>query len=156
MKRKGLLILLTLTISYVFICQMSWHINRNIHNILPQGNLTQIDTQHYDDEKGLIWELQPHYMNLFHQPEKKGKLTKNVYPNMDHPPKIELENPNLKLLSRTKDGASYEAILQPNGTYLITGQKQGTYNYGHPNEITGMIKHVFLDVLPHFITSKYH
>ena len=63
--------------------------------------------------------------------------------------------PNLKFLSPDGDGGSYEAILQPDGTCLITGKKQGTYNYSDPTGFMGYFKHIFMDVIPHFFTSDY-
>ncbi len=65
------------------------------------------------------------------------------------------KNPNLKFLSKTANGGSYEAILQPNGEYLTEGKKKGTYNYGHPDGLWGSLKHTFFDVIPHFVNSNY-
>ena len=55
----------------------------------------------------------------------------------------------------TNDGGSHEAILQPNGVYLTTGPKKATYNYGHPEGVIGIVKHIILDVIPHFANSNY-
>ena len=155
MKRKGLIIFTVLIIIYVVICQFSWHLNRNVHNILPKGKLMLINANIYQDENDLIWELQPHLMNVFHQPDEIAESRETPYPNMDKPPQLNIENPNLKLLRLTNDGESHEAILQPNGDYLTTGPKKSTYNYGHPKGVIGMIKHIILDVFPHFINSNY-
>ena len=155
MKRKGVLVLFITVIFYWITCQFSWHLNRNSLNVLPKGELTQIDISLYQDENHLIWELQPHLMNVFHQPEGVIESVEIAYPNMDTSPMFDIENPNLKLLRKTKDGGSHEAILQPNGTYLSKGPKKATYNYGHPEGVWGMTKHIILDVFPHFANSDY-
>ncbi len=155
MTRKAIIIFLLMTTLYWVACQFDWHLNRNAHNILPAGNLIQIGTNTYLDENGLVWELQPHLMNAFHQPEETIEPIGNAYPIMDNPPKLDIENSNLKLLQITDDGASHEAILQPDGTYLTTGPKMATYNYEHPAGIWGMTKHAILDVFPHFANSNY-
>ena len=54
-----------------------------------------------------------------------------------------------------KDGSSYEAILKPNNEYLTTGNKRGTFNYASPKGIWASTKHIFMDVIPHFICSEY-
>jgi hypothetical protein len=133
-----------------------WHLDRNKHNKLPVGNLTLIkDTNLYKDQAENIWERLSHDKNIFHQPDHDVEMVDNAYSNIDVPPVMDPKNSNLKFLSKTPDGGSYEAILQPNGKYLTTGLKQGTYNYGHPSGMWGYIKHGILDVLPHFINANY-
>jgi hypothetical protein len=68
---------------------------------------------------------------------------------------MDVKNPNLKFLCQLENGASYEAILQPDGTFLTEGGKMGTYNYSHPGDIIGIIKHMVWDVLPHFMNADY-
>lgn len=155
MKRNWLIISIAVLASFFLTCQLPWHLNRNTHNVLPFGQLTLTEANSYQDEHQLIWELQPQQLNIFHQPKTPIKLVELPYPNMDQAPVLDLENPNLKLLSKTNNGASYEAILQPNGSYLTTGEKQGTYNYGHPKGLIGLSKHTILDVIPHFINANY-
>ncbi|NQX96479.1 MAG: hypothetical protein HRT73_01185 [Flavobacteriales bacterium] len=155
MKPIGLLIFILLILGYSLICQLPWHLARNTHNVLPKGNLTLIVENTYQDENGLIWELQPHSMNIFHQPKNPIVAINTPYPNLDKPLQLDIENPNLKLLSKDKNRGSYEAILQPNGSYLTTGTKQGTYNYRNPEGFIGMTKHVLMDVIPHFINANY-
>jgi hypothetical protein len=154
-KRISLIAFTVLVLFYVIISQFSWHLKRNVHNILPTGKLTLIETNSYQDENNLIWEIQPHFMNKFHQPDEVINPIKHPYSNMDKPPQLNIESPNLKLLSKTDKGSSYEAILQPNGRYLTSGAKQGTYNYGHPEGFIGITIHTFMDVIPHFINSNY-
>jgi len=154
-KRNWLIILIALLASAFLTCQLPWHVNRNTHNVLPTGKLTLVAANTYQDEQQLIWELQPQQLNIFHQPEHPIEHLKNAYPNLNQKPVLDLHNPNLKLLSKTGNGASYEAILQPNGSYLTTGPTQGTYNYGHPAGFIGITKHTLLDVIPHFINAHY-
>ena len=79
----------------------------------------------------------------------------NPYPNLRGAVEFDPGNSNLKFLSVNNTGGSHEAILQPDGTFLTTGPKQGTYNYGHPSGLWGSIKHTFFDVIPHFINANY-
>lgn len=77
------------------------------------------------------------------------------YMILENSPLIDPEHPNIKLLCLLPSGASYEAILQPDNTYLNESGKQGTYNYSSPKGFWGYFKHVIYDVLPHFINSNY-
>ena len=97
----------------------------------------------------------PQSKNIFHQPDQAVDIVDNPYPNVEGVLEFDTKNPNWKLLCRTDNGGSYEAILQPDGTYLKNGLKQGTYNYGHPDGLWGSIKHTFFDVIPHFINANY-
>lgn len=136
---------------------MDVHLNRNQLNKLPVGTLRRVGETNYKDETGRIWELQPHHKNVFHQPEpgQQVKPKHKPYPNVKGHIPFDIENPNLKFLSKSENGASYEAILQPDGTYLTTGTKQGTYNFADPTGISGMIKHTIFDILPHFMDDNY-
>lgn len=131
------------------------HLDRNKHNKLPEGNLKHLKAEVYVDDVGVFWELQDQKKNLFHQPDQEVEKTDNPYPNLEGDFELDTKNPNLKFLSENSSGGSYEAILQPDGTYLTEGLKQGTYNYGHPVGFWGSFKHALLDVIPHFINSKY-
>jgi hypothetical protein len=154
--KKILLLLVVVLISILWISgQSDWHIDRNKQNKLPAGVLKSLNGNLYEDEVGLVWELQPQIKNKFHQPDQESEIVENPYPNVDGHLSFDTKNPNIKFLSRTDDGGSYEAILQPNGEYLTKGLKQGTYNYGHPNGFWGTTKHVFFDVLPHFVNAEY-
>ena len=155
MIKKIIIVLILLIVIVWIIGQSDWHLDRNKQNQLPIGNLKKVDNNIYEDNNGLIWELQPHIKNKFHQPDVESEIIKNPYPNVDDTLTFDIKNPNLKFLSELENGGSYEAILQPDGTYLTDGKKQGTYNYGHPSGFWGSFKHVFLDVLPHFVNGKY-
>lgn len=144
-----------LFVSVLIIGHSGWHLNRNKHNKLPEGGLKHLKDDIYADETGLIWELQPHIKNKFHQPDQESEMVNNPYPNVDGALTFDPENPNLKFLSKNDNKGSYEAILQPNGEYLTEGSKQGTYNYSHPSGLFGSIKYFFLDMIPHFINSEY-
>lgn len=135
-------------------CFLDWHIKRNDHNQLPVGQLVLVAEDQYEDEAGLLWELQPHSANVLHQTKQDTAGLVTIYPHMDVPPQYDPENPNLKLLCE-QNGSSFEAIVQPDGTYLLVGPERGTYNYGHPKGVWGKIRHLFLDVLPHFLNSNY-
>jgi len=148
-------VIIILVIVFLILGQSSWHLNRNEHNVLPIGDLIHQEGDFYQDEAGLTWELQPQIKNKFHQPSEKVEAIVSPYPNVSKKLKFDENNPNLKFLSIAKNNTSYEAILQPDGTYLTTGKKQGTFNYAHPSGVWGMAKHVFLDVLPHFVNSNY-
>ena len=150
-----ILIVLLLIVTFWVLGHSEYHLNRNKHNKLPIGNLTLLEKNIYKDEAGLHWELQPHIKNKFHQPDEEVQMVENAYPNVEGEIEFDTKNPNLKFLSKLKNGGSYEAILQPDGTYLTTGLKQGTYNYGHPDGLWGSLKHTFLDVIPHFVNSNY-
>lgn len=155
---KVLIILVIIVVLFIlaFIAGHSkWHLERNKHNIRPEGNLTKTQGDFYRDEAGVLWELQPHVKNIFHQPDKPVPANDNPYPNVDQTKPYDPNNSNLKFLAKTNSGGSYEAILQPDGTYLEEGPKQATYNYGHPSGLWGSIKHTVLDVIPHFINSGY-
>lgn len=94
----------------------SGHLNRNRFNVLSKGNLSPIGdalssfeyreghSNSYRDEAGLVWELLPDSMNIYHQPAGATK-----------------PYPNKKLLHKDSSGGSSEAIRQPDGTYLTTG-----------------------------------
>lgn len=154
--KKILLILVLVLIAALWIVSRSdWHVKRNKHNKLPVGNLKQVKGDTYQDEEGLTWELQPQIKNKFHQPKQASEMIESPYTNIDPPPAFDKKNPNLKFLCKDDRGGSYEAILQPDGKYLTTGSKQGTYNYSNPSGFFGSLKHFFLDVLPHFFNSKY-
>jgi hypothetical protein len=155
MIKKAILLILVLLLIGWFAGNSDWHLNRNTHNQLPTGNLKKDEENLYQDKSRRIWELLPHCKNLFHQPDEESKDVKNPYSNVDILPPFDTKNPNLKFLSELENGCSYEAILQPDGTYLTTGKKQGTYNYAHPSGFWGSFKHVFLDVIPHFFNDKY-
>jgi hypothetical protein len=155
MKIILIVLIFILLVSYWIIGQSDWHLNRNKHNKLPEGGLKHHKDNMYVDETGLTWELQPHIKNKFHQPDQEIEMVKNPYPNVDGLLTFDPKNPNLKFLSKIKNRGSYEAILQPNGEYLTEGLKQGTYNYSHPSGFSDSTKHLFFDVIPHFINSKY-
>lgn len=155
-KRFILIIGVLLVISLLIFSFSDLHLKRNQYNQLPKGYLSSISPTIYQDEDGFTWELQPHNMNIFHQPDSVVYAPSNPYPILENPPIFDSDNPNLKLLCIAENGASYEAILQPNGTYLICGPKQGTYNYSHPIGVWGKLIHFFLDMAPGFITSNYH
>lgn len=156
-KIKMILILLPilLIVSFGLLGFTAWHTGRNQHNQLPQGALTRIEENLYTDQKGLQWELQPQIKNKFHQPDQAVPRPENPYPLVEGELDYDPDNPNLKFLSPTANGGSYEAILQPDGSYLTTGIKQGTYNYSHPSGFWGSFKHALLDVIPHFVNMKY-
>lgn len=151
----GFCLVLFIGVLIGFMGYSEWHLNRNKHNRPPGKKLNHVKGDFYKDEDGLIWELQPQSKNIFHQPDEPVKIIENPYPNIDHIKKMDPKQPNLKFLSALENGGSYEAIIQPDGTLLETGKKRGTYNYGHPSGIWGSIKHVVLDVIPHFVNSNY-
>ena len=154
--KKIILLAVVFSILLLWIAgQSDWHLDRNKHNKLPNGHLKKIKNDTYEDNDKVVWELQPAIKNKFHQPEEVGETVAQPYPNVEDTLTYDAKNPNLKFLSKSKNGGSYEAILQPNGVYLTTGLKRGTYNYGHPSGFFGNLKHIFLDVLPHFVNSKY-
>jgi hypothetical protein len=118
-------------------------VKRNRNNKLPIGKLTKTNGTNYIDEAKLNWVLQSNSMNIFHQPNNIPVPKPAVaYPNVSPQLKYKPNYPNLKFLSTDGNGGSYEAILQPNGTYLITGKKQGTYNYSNPTGFFGFAKHI--------------
>ena len=155
MFKKIVIFIVVLLLIGWFMGQSDWHIDRNKNNKLPIGNLKKVKESFYKDETGRVWELQPHIKNKFHQPDEEIENVENPYPNVYPRPKLDTKNSNIKFLSELKNRGSYEAILQPNGVYLIKGVKQGTYNYGHPSGFWGSFKHVFLHVFPHFYNDKY-
>lgn len=157
MKLALLSILVLLLGIFWFMGQSDWHLHRNKHNIEPQGGLKQLSEKVFTDDIGRMWERQPAIKNKFHQPaagEEMGVLD-HPYPNVEGEIEFDSANPNVKFLSLSGDGGSYEAILQPNGAYLLEGGKKGTYNYGHPEGLRGTLKHVVWDVIPHFINADY-
>ena len=140
------------------VSQGDWHLKRNKYNKLPHGKLIQKTDSLYIDANRVEWILQPSNMNIFHQPEKVPLPAPPIpipYPNLKPPVDYDPYHPNIKLLSLDAKGGSFEAILQPDGTYLITGKKQGTYNYSNPSGFFGFLKHTILDVIPHFFASDY-
>jgi len=117
--------------------------------------LTVISERQYQDSTGLIWELQPHSKNIFHQPDLPVPKVEHPYPIVSGGLLYDAEYPNLKFLCLNDDGSSFEAILQPDGSYLTTGKLKGTYNYSHPEGFWGNTMHIILDVIPHLVSSKY-
>jgi len=151
-----IIFILVLAVSLLVCGYSDWHLNRNKHNKPPEGNLDAVIVDEiYKDENGLIWELQPSIKNKFHQPDHEVEMPDNPYRGLKLSKAYDPKNPNLKFLSKTENGGSYEAILQPNGEYLTEGKKMGTYNYGHPEGFFGSLKHTFFDVIPHFVNSNY-
>jgi hypothetical protein len=153
-----LVILLIVIITYWLISYGDWHLKRNQRNMLPEGLLTfSAENDNYTDENGKYWWLQPHMRNVFHQPDTVPVPYEGAapYPNVSPSPEYDPYHPNLKFLSPDDNGGSFEAILQPDGTFLLSGKKQGTYNYGHPEGIAGYVIHTFADVIPHLFNSGY-
>lgn len=148
-------LVIILLIAFFLVGRAEWHLKRNLLNQLPTGNLTHLKGHSFLDESGLSWELQPAIKNKFHQPGHQVTKPANPYPNVKGDIEYDPKNSNLKFLSKLHNGGSYEAILQVDGTYLTTGKKQGTYNYGHPGGFWGNIKHVLFDVIPHFSSARY-
>jgi hypothetical protein len=156
MKKKLLLLLVFFVVIFYVLSQSSFHEDRNKHNLIPVGVLTPVGDQWYKDETDRIWELQPQIKNKFHQPSSPVPPIPVPYPNVEGSLEFDPKSPNWKFLSEVKEGSgSYEAILQPDGTYLTTGTKQGTYNYGHPSGFWGSVRHTFLDLIPHFFNDDY-
>ena len=114
-----------LIIVVYFMGHSDWHLNRNAHNQLPEGRLKQVSENRFEDITGLVWELQPHIKNKFHQPDEAVEPPEQPYPNLDVTIDFDPDNSNLKFLAALENGASYEAILQPDGTYLTRWQKNG-------------------------------
>ena len=149
----GLFAILTII---ALLSEGNWHLKRNRNNKLPTGELTKTDGNNYVDEAKLNWILQPNSRNIFHQPDNiPVQSPSTAYPNVSPQLKYEPNYPNLKFLSPNENGGSYEAILQPDGTYLITGKKQGTFNYSDPTGFFGFSKHIIMDVIPHFFSFDY-
>lgn len=161
MKRRIIISTFSILFSFLAVCwamgQSDWHLERNAHNDLPTGVLTLKNDMLYSDSSGREWVRLPSHMNAFHQPGHPVAAPSQPYGNAINKLTFEYEpnNPNLKLLSKTSDGGSLEAILQPDGTYLETGPQLGTYNYGHPEGLLGFVRHTIWDVLPHFANSHY-
>ncbi len=156
MKKFVLIVLAVLLAGLLVFSFSGLHSNRNNNNRFPKGFLTQKDSVTYQDEVGLIWEIQPHGANTFHQPDALPVVTHNQkYKVLENSPRIDPEHPNVKLLCLLPSGTSYEAILQPNGTYLNTSSKTSTYNYSSPKGFWASVKHGIFDVLPHLINSNY-
>jgi len=149
-------VILILLIVLSVVSSGDWHLKRNRLNKLPSGKLVLNEVSIYTDESGVQWELQPQSKNIFHQPEDTPVTSiPNPYPNVSPQLDFDPYRPNLKFLSSDGEGGSYEAILLQDGTYLVTGEKQGTYNYANPSGLWGTIKHGIFDVLPHFFNSEY-
>jgi hypothetical protein len=137
--------------------QSRWHLDRNAYNDKPTGQLILVKDTLYRDTEDREWIRLPASMNALHQP--KDTVAKPAPPygnalsklNFSYDPRAS----NLKFLCKTEDGGSMEAILQPNGNYLESGPLFGTYNYGHPEGLWGIIKHTVWDVLPHFANGNY-
>ncbi|MEJ2594994.1 MAG: hypothetical protein P8100_07685 [bacterium] len=159
MKRKWIIAGSAIVSAYLILWTASrgdWHLKRNRYNKLPQGKLIQKKDSLYTDEIGISWFLQPHKMNVFHQPSDLPVATPpEPYPSLIPPATFDPYHPNLKFLSPDGRGGSYEAILMPDGNYLLQGSKQGTYNYANPTGFSGYLKHALLDVLPHLFASDY-
>jgi len=156
MKKKLFWILVLMVVGAYILSQSGYHVERNKHNILPVGVLTPTGDQLYVDEVHRIWELQPQIKNTFHQPSGPVPPVPVPYPNVVGSLDFDTNSPNWKFLSPLEAGSgSYEAILQPDGSYLTTGPKQGTFNHGHPSGVWGMVKHTVLDVIPHFFNGEY-
>ena len=151
--KKWILVALSLLVSSIFLCHMDWHVNRNLHNQSPVGQLNLHSANLYLDEAGTTWHLQPSSKSVLHQ--TKSNTPSQPYPNLVPPPNLDPSSPNLKFTSPLPSGASYEAILLPSGTYLSTGKEQATYNYADPVGFWGVVKHTFLDVVPHLINGNY-
>ena len=150
-------ILIVIVVAYWIASYGDWHLKRNRKNILPNGKLALVEGSFYSDQSGISWELQPDEKNLFHQPANTP-VPVGVpipYPNVDPPPNYKPDYPNLKFLSIDGRGGSLEGILQPDGSYLVKGKKQGTYNYANPEGIWGYTLHILLDVIPHLFNSDY-
>ena len=168
-----ILVVIIIILVFWVVSYSDWHVKRNRNNKLPVNYLKLYEENKYTDESGLIWELQPNSKNIFHQPDTKPKTTEahKIQPpgpvppvtiphpfvsvTNIHPIQYDEDYPNKKFLSFGPKGDSYEAIVQPEGTLLTTGPKQGTYNYSNPTGIWGNTKHVFLDVIPHLFNSDY-
>jgi len=154
--RFFILIFILLSIWTFHAPKRDWHINRNDFNKLPVGELKLVEVVDgkwdvYKDKGGRIWLRMPDSSNFFHQPSPGEKFYSENYPH-----------PNVKFLSLTGINgflnltqSCYEAILQPDGTYLTVGKKRGTYNYCHPGTILGFVCHCILDVLPHLVNDNY-
>lgn len=156
MKKKILYAIIIIVVAFYALSQSSYHVDRNQHNLLPKGILKPDGDRLYVDEADRIWELQPQIKNKFHQPPGPVPPIPVPYPNVVGSLEFDVNSPNWKFLSKVEEGnGSYEAILQPEGTYLTDGEKQGTYNYGHPSGFLGSFKHTFLDVIPHFFNDDY-
>jgi len=152
----AIILILIVIVAFWIMGNSDWHLNRNKNNKLPKGNLTTVvKHETYEDENKLTWELQPSIKNKFHQPDHEVKMVDNPYPYLEYTKPFDPKNPNLKFLSKTPDGGSYEVIMQPDGAYLTEGLKMGTYNYGHPSGLVGSLKHTLFDVIPHFVNSNY-
>lgn len=157
MKNKILLAaLLFVVVSSVWMGNSNWHLNRNMHNKLPVGELVVLSGSLFEDESGAVWILEPQAKNIFHQPDEAVAPIANPYPILDTILELDVENPNLKFLCSDASGGSYEAILQPNGEWITRGILQGTYNFAHPNGVWGSIKHFFADMIPGFVNSQYN
>ncbi len=155
--KKYVFSVLALLLSGLLIFSFSdLHSNRNQYNCFPKGFLVQLDSLTYQYEAGLIWGIQSHSNNIFHQPDALlVKKQPKKYAILENSPLIDPKHPNIKLLFLLPSGGSYEAILQPDGTYLNTGKKLGTYNYSSPKGFWGSTKHLIYDVIPHLINSNY-
>jgi hypothetical protein len=152
-----LVVLLIVIVTYWLLSYGDWHLKRNKRNRLPEGKLSLSGSNAYVDEHGRTWWLQPHDRNIFHQPDTLPLPSEEPepYPIVSPTPEYDPYHPNLKFLSPDDGGGSFEAILQPDGTFLLSGKKQGTYNYGHPEGFAGFVIHTFADVIPHIFNSAY-
>ena len=148
--------LLSIIAGYWLFSQGEWHTDRNKNNRLPIGTLRQIDKQFFKDSLGQTWRLQPNNKNELHQPNSTIEKPLNPYPNVKGDIKFNSNYPNLKFTCSTKNGCSFEAILQPSGNFLLEGPKRGTFNYAHPNGFIGNLKHLLIDLLPHLLNANYH
>lgn len=154
--KKFLVVFGAIIVVVIIICQFGWHLNRNVYNQTPVGILDHIQDKQYQDENGLVWELQPHSKNIFHQPESSVAAIANPYPNINDSLPYDSENSNLKFLCIQESGSSFEVIIQPDGSFLNQGKKKGTYNYFHPSGFWGNTMHIIVDVIPHLISSDYN
>ena len=112
MKMILAIILVLFLVFYWLFAQSDRHLNRNKHNQLPKGRLKHLQDNYYEDEVGLIWELQPQIKNKFHQPDHEVEIINNHYPNVDGTFSLDPKNPNFKFLSKNNlsNNTSYAAL----------------------------------------------
>ncbi len=152
--KKRVLFFTVGVVAYCMSCFLPWHVRRNQFNKDPIGIFIYQGNQRYLDGGGLTWRLVPPSGSVYHQTPLESEL-RHYYSNFEVPPIFNPESPNLKMLSKTNNGASFEAVVLPNGTLLLAGAQQATYNYSDPSGLLGNIGHLFLDLIPHWINSNY-